>query len=80
MYAGAGSVVRRWLEQPYDLDGWRIDVANMTGRLGTVDHLLDVAAGVRARRGRRATGRRRRRRARARRARATSATGRGTGR
>ena len=38
-----GSVVRRWLEQPYDLDGWRIDVANMTGRLGAVDHLLDVA-------------------------------------
>ncbi len=47
MYAGSGSVVRRWLEQPYDLDGWRIDVANMTGRHGAADHLLDVAAGVR---------------------------------
>ena len=47
MYAGSSSVVRRWLEQPYDLDGWRIDVANMTGRLGAADRLLDVAAGVR---------------------------------
>ena len=25
-------VVRRWLEPPFGLDGWRIDVANMTGR------------------------------------------------
>ncbi len=48
MYAGRASVVRRWLEPPYDLDGWRIDVANMTGRLGAVDRLLDVAHGVRS--------------------------------
>ena len=34
MYGGSSSVVRRWLESPYALDGWRIDVANMTGRLG----------------------------------------------
>ena len=25
-------VARRWLEPPYELDGWRIDVANMVGR------------------------------------------------
>ena len=31
---GSDSVVRRWLEPPFELDGWRIDVANMTGRLG----------------------------------------------
>ncbi|MET0561035.1 MAG: glycoside hydrolase family 13 protein [Gaiellaceae bacterium] len=48
MYAGSSSIVRRWLEQPYDLDGWRIDVANMTGRLGTADRLLDVACGIRS--------------------------------
>ena len=48
MYGGPTSVVRRWLEPPYDLDGWRIDVANMTGRLGGVDRLLDVAEGVRS--------------------------------
>ena len=47
MYAGTSSVVRRWLEPPYDLDGWRIDVANMTGRLGEVDLLCEVARGVR---------------------------------
>jgi alpha-glucosidase len=47
MYASSSSVVRRWLEPPYDLDGWRIDVANMTGRLGAVDILPDVARGVR---------------------------------
>jgi alpha-glucosidase len=47
MYAGSSGVVRRWLEPPYDLDGWRIDVANMTGRLGGDDFLPDVARGVR---------------------------------
>lgn len=34
---GPDSVVGRWLQPPYSLDGWRIDVANMTGRLGDVD-------------------------------------------
>jgi len=29
---GADSVVAKWLKPPYNLDGWRIDVANMTGR------------------------------------------------
>jgi alpha-glucosidase len=29
---GGDSVVAKWLRQPYSLDGWRIDVANMTGR------------------------------------------------
>jgi alpha-glucosidase len=46
MFEGEDSVVRRWLRPPYDLDGWRIDVANMTGRLGAVDVLPDVARGV----------------------------------
>jgi alpha-glucosidase len=35
---GPDSVVARWLEPPFSLDGWRIDVANMTGRLGDEDH------------------------------------------
>ncbi len=34
---GPGSVVARWLEPPYNLDGWRIDVANMTGRFEDQD-------------------------------------------
>ena len=29
---GSDSVVAKWLKAPYNLDGWRIDVANMTGR------------------------------------------------
>ncbi|NEM91053.1 glycoside hydrolase family 13 protein [Galbitalea soli] len=29
---GPDSVVAKWLKPPYSLDGWRIDVANMTGR------------------------------------------------
>lgn len=34
---GDDSVVARWLRPPYAIDGWRIDVANMTGRLGAED-------------------------------------------
>lgn len=37
------SVVARWLKPPFNLDGWRIDVGNMTGRLGAVDLNHDVA-------------------------------------
>lgn len=29
---GPDSIVAKWLKPPYNLDGWRIDVANMTGR------------------------------------------------
>jgi alpha-glucosidase len=48
MFGANGSVVRRWLQPPYDLDGWRIDVANMTGRLGALDVLPEVSREVRA--------------------------------
>lgn len=37
------SPVARWLKPPFNLDGWRIDVANMTGRLGATDRNQDVA-------------------------------------
>ena len=29
---GPDSIVAKWLGEPYNFDGWRIDVANMTGR------------------------------------------------
>ncbi|WP_422935541.1 glycoside hydrolase family 13 protein [Sinomonas sp. P47F7] len=41
---GPDSVVAHWLKPPFNLDGWRIDVCNMTGRLGDVDWNRDVAA------------------------------------
>lgn len=44
---GPDSVVGRWLQEPYLLDGWRIDVANMTGRLRTDDFTHEVARTVR---------------------------------
>lgn len=39
---GPDSVVAQWLNPPFSLDGWRIDVANMTGRLGDVDLNAEV--------------------------------------
>ncbi len=47
MVEGPDSVVARWLRPPYDVDGWRIDVANMTGRLGALDVNHEVARAVR---------------------------------
>jgi alpha-glucosidase len=41
------AVVQQWLRPPYDLDGWRIDVANMAGRLGAQDLGREVARGIR---------------------------------
>ncbi len=37
------AIARRWLAEPYGLDGWRIDVANMTGRRGADDWTHEVA-------------------------------------
>ena len=38
LYDGPRSALARYLQPPFDLDGWRIDVANMTGRRGLDDH------------------------------------------
>ncbi len=45
LYAGPDSVAANWLR--HGLDGWRIDVANMTGRLGADDLAHRVAADLR---------------------------------
>ncbi|MDF1487307.1 glycoside hydrolase family 13 protein [Tessaracoccus caeni] len=45
---GRGSVVAKWLDEPYNTDGWRIDVANMTGRLGAQNLNEDVRRTLRA--------------------------------
>ena len=39
---GEDSAVAHWLKPPYGADGWRVDVANMTGRLGAIDLNADV--------------------------------------
>ena len=48
MFGTGESVVARWLRPPYDLDGWRIDVANMTGRAGPDDDNTEIARQIRA--------------------------------
>ncbi|MBT0994777.1 glycoside hydrolase family 13 protein [Cellulomonas sp. DKR-3] len=49
MVTGQGAVAERWLRPPFDLDGWRIDVANMTGRYRDDDHAHAVARALRSR-------------------------------
>jgi alpha-glucosidase len=44
---GKNSVVAKWLKAPYGFDGWRIDVANMTGRIRDEDMYAEVANVVR---------------------------------
>jgi alpha-glucosidase len=41
------AVARRWLEPPFELDGWRVDVANMSGRTRATDVNRDVAPTLR---------------------------------
>jgi alpha-glucosidase len=47
LYDGSESVVRRFLRPPYELDGWRIDVANMVGRHGADDLAAEVSLRMR---------------------------------
>jgi alpha-glucosidase len=47
MFGKQDSVLSRWLREPFNLDGWRIDVANMTGRQGIHDHGDTVAKLIR---------------------------------
>ena len=47
LVCGADSVTARWLRPPFDLDGWRVDVANMAGRNGGIDVNHDVAVAMR---------------------------------
>jgi alpha-glucosidase len=40
-------VARIWTDRPYSLDGWRVDVANMSGRTGATDVNADVPRALR---------------------------------
>ncbi|HEV7711371.1 MAG TPA: glycoside hydrolase family 13 protein [Asanoa sp.] len=44
---GPRSAAARWLRAPYELDGWRVDVANMTGRHGVDDRNAEIIGALR---------------------------------
>lgn len=48
MVEGPDSVIGKWLKPPFALDGWRVDVANMTGRWGSDDMTHEVARQIRS--------------------------------
>jgi alpha-glucosidase len=43
LITGEQSVLRRYLRPPFQLDGWRVDVANMTARKGNYDANAEIA-------------------------------------
>jgi alpha-glucosidase len=47
MIEGPESVTAKWLQEPYSLDGWRVDVVNMTGRHKGDDFNRDVGRTMR---------------------------------
>ena len=47
MYHGKNSIVRKWISSKYGMSGWRIDVGNMTGRLGIDNYHEEVMLGIR---------------------------------
>lgn len=48
MIEGPASIAAKWLREPYSLDGWRVDVVNMTGRYRGADHNREVGQTMRA--------------------------------
>jgi alpha-glucosidase len=48
MFSGKRSIVKKWLQPPFSMAGWRIDVGNMTGRYRDEDINQEVIRGVRS--------------------------------
>jgi alpha-glucosidase len=48
MFEAEDAIFRRWLRPPYSADGWRVDVANMLGRLGPDQLGPEVARAIRS--------------------------------
>lgn len=48
MYRSEQGVMRYWLRDPFNVDGWRLDVWNMTARRGELDVNQEVAREMRA--------------------------------
>lgn len=47
MYSGKNSIVKKWIGPKFGMSGWRIDVGNMTGKLGKDDLHDEVMHGIR---------------------------------
>ncbi len=47
MYEAKNSIVRKWLTPNVGMSGWRIDVGNMTGVLGSDDYHDEIMHGIR---------------------------------
>ena len=47
LITGPDSVMAHWIKPPFNIDGWRVDAANTTGRVRTVDICHDVARDMR---------------------------------
>ena len=43
LITGPHSILRKWLRPPFSLDGWRVDVANMSGRQADIDLTHEIA-------------------------------------
>jgi alpha-glucosidase len=43
LITGPHSILRKWLQPPFNLDGWRVDVANMSGRQADIDLTHEIA-------------------------------------
>lgn len=46
IYRGEQSIVRHWLKSPWDMDGWRLDVAHMLGEEGGAKNNLRHVTGI----------------------------------
>lgn len=46
IYRGEESIVRHWLKAPWEMDGWRLDVAHMLGEGGGAKNNLRHVAGI----------------------------------
>lgn len=50
IYAGPDAVLRRWLQAPYNIDGWRLDVVHMlgegSGARNNAHHLREIRRAV----------------------------------
>jgi alpha-glucosidase len=47
MYEGPHAIFRKWLREPYAIDAWRIDVANMLARQGADQLGHEIGRGIR---------------------------------